>query len=98
MRGRRSNPGDTRVAPNGYHNTYTADGGWRLTHHILIEMKLGRALKADERVEFIDKDRTNLEADNLRVVVKGASTKARERARITTRIADLEAQLRELGE
>lgn len=97
MRGKPSQVGDTRTAPNGYHYTNTHQG-WRLTHHILAEQIIGRPLREDERVEFKDKDRTNLSADNLNVVKKGESTKARTRARLTARIQELQAQLRELDD
>jgi hypothetical protein len=65
-RGRNAKDGETRTAPNGYHYT-KVDGTWRLTHHLVAERKLGRALKDDERVYFKDKDRDNLSPDNLEV-------------------------------
>jgi hypothetical protein len=97
MRGQASKTGDTKTARNGYHYTRTEDR-WRLTHHIVAETKLGRSLKESERVTFKDRNRKNLDPDNLIVVVKGATTVARERARLEARIAELQAQLRELLE
>lgn len=94
-RGQSSKVGDTRVSPNGYHYTKCANA-WRLTHHILMEKKLGRSLKKDERVVFIDRKRSNLSPDNLKVQVKGEASVARQRARLTARINELQAQLSEL--
>lgn len=68
-RGKASNVGDTRVAPNGYHYTRTEEK-WRLTHHLVAEKKLGRPLNADESVRFNDGNKKNLEPKNLRVVKK----------------------------
>jgi hypothetical protein len=94
-RGQSSKVGDTRVSPNGYHYTRT-DKEWRLTHHLLAEKKLGRLLNKDERVIFVDGKRSNLSPDNLKVIVKGSGSVARQRARLTARINELTAQLNEL--
>lgn len=65
-KGKNAKDGDTRTSPNGYH--YTKENGkWRLTHHIIVEKKLGRALRKDERVYFKDRERTNLDPKNLEV-------------------------------
>ena len=85
MRGREAKVGATRVSDNGYHYTKT-ESGWRLTHHILMEEKLGRPLKKRERVYFSDGDRTNLVAENLEVK-ETIDRKAK-------RIADLRARIR----
>jgi hypothetical protein len=95
-RGKASEVGDTRVAKNGYHYTRT-HLKWTLTHHILAEAKLGRPLKDDERANFRDRDRTNLDPDNIIIVKKGSTSVARERARLTARIQELQAQLAELN-
>jgi hypothetical protein len=96
VRGRSSKVGDTRIAANGYHYTRT-DDGWTLTHRIVAERKIGRALSYDERVRFIDGDRSNFrDPDNLDVYqVREASVEKR-KARIAARIDELQAQLAEL--
>lgn len=64
MKGRKASPGDTRIAPNGYHYTRLTDK-WELTHRILMEKELGRPLQKGERVKFIDGDKTNIVIENL---------------------------------
>ena len=96
MRGQKSKTGDTRIAANGYHYTRTT-GGWELTHRISAERKLGRALAYDERVRFIDGDRSNFDdPGNLDVYRVRQATKAKKRARLEARIDELQAQLLEL--
>ena len=94
-RGKAAKPGDTRTSANGYHYTRT-ESKWRLTHHIVAEKSLGRPLKEDERVEFMDKDRTNLAASNLRVVQVGRGSARRRIAQINVRIDELNAEKAEL--
>ena len=94
-RGQKADIGSTRIAPNGYHYTKSDEYNWRLTHHIVVEEKLGRRLLAHERVSFIDNDRTNLSPDNLNVVETKGGTKSK-KVEIRTKIAYLEAQLRDL--
>lgn len=92
MRGQKSKQGDTRVAPNGYHYTRTKEG-WQLTHRLVAARKLGRDLESDERVRFVDGDRSNYsDPSNLEVftVKKGSSEK--QRARLNARIEELIAQ------
>lgn len=102
MRGKASNVGDTRIAPNGYHNTRT-ESGWRLTHHIIMEQTLGRPLRPDERVTFKDGKRTNLKPSNIVVQDKGRTSLRRRLAALIARrddiqaeIDDIEAQLRKV--
>lgn len=95
-RGKASKPGDTRTAANGYHYTRT-EHNWRLTHHIIAEQELGRALKEDERVEFVDRDRSNLSPGNIVVRQKGRGSTRRRIAQIDARIAELQAQRDELA-
>jgi len=97
-RGRLSQPGDTMVNANGYHHTKTASQGWRLTHHILAEQKLGRPLHADEMVRFKDADRANLTVDNVEVIVKTETTIKKRIAKLTSRIDELYAERAELIE
>ena len=61
-------PSVDRVAKNGYSYTRIDSGNWRLTHHIIAEQKLGRAIDpSQERVYFVDKDKTNLDPANIEV-------------------------------
>jgi uncharacterized small protein (DUF1192 family) len=95
MRGKASKIGDTRTSPNGYHYTRTPQG-WKTTHTILMETKLGRPLAANERVRFVDNDKTNLDPDNLKVFTVREGSKARRIAQLKAKIEDLQAQLAEL--
>ena len=52
-RGQKAEVGATRVAPNGYHYTKSDEYNWRLTHHIVMEAKLGRKLLPHYRVLFM---------------------------------------------
>lgn len=97
MRGKAAVEGATMTSANGYHYTHTATA-WRLTHHIIAEKKLGRAINSEtELVAFDDKDRTNLDPSNIVVKEKHKQSANRKRARIEARIADLQAELDELG-
>ena len=96
MRGQKSKEGDTRTSPNGYHYTRTATG-WELTHRLRAEQSLGRSLAYDERVRFVDGDRSHYtDPDNLNVYKVREPTTAKRKARIETKIDDLQAQLLEL--
>ena len=97
VRGRKAKVGDTRVAPNGYHYTRTAKG-WMLTHRLNLQQHLGRPLSSDERVRFVDGDRTNLSITNLDVyVTKKGSTDSRI-ARLEVKKDEIMAELMELYE
>ena len=65
-RGKKREVGSIRIAQNGYRYIQT-ENGQRLLHHVLAETKLGRPLRPDERVYFMDSDRTHVEADNIEV-------------------------------
>lgn len=86
--------GETRVYTNGYHYTRTPTG-WRLTHHLIAEQKLGRPLVAGERAYFTDGDRKNLNPDNIEVVASVGS-KERRINHIVEQIAQLEEELMRL--
>lgn len=87
-RGRKAGVGDTRVARNGYHYTRTEEG-WESTHRLVLREELGRPVGSDERVRFLDGDRTNLDPENLEVYkVREASTH--------TKIARLEVKKDEI--
>ena len=96
-RGLVSEVGETRVSANGYHYTRTKER-WRLTHHLIAEQKLGRALKEDERVTFKDKNKRNLDPDNIVVVLQGRSSLHRRKAQLEARIEELQAELAALEE
>jgi|SRR5215831_10146877 len=90
-RGRKAEVGDTNIAQNGYHYTRTAEG-WVLTHRLIAEEKLGRPLLENERIKFKDKDRTNLNPDNIIVFTGKEASKSRQIARLNARIEELTAQ------
>jgi hypothetical protein len=94
-RGQVAKIGDTMVNANGYHNTRT-ESGWRLTHQIVAEKKLGRALK-DEIVKFIDGDKTNLDPSNIQVIPKNKQSARRRKARLEVQLEDIVAKLREVN-
>lgn len=95
-RGQTVEVGATRVADNGYHYTKTEEG-WRLTHHIIAEQNLGIKVTSEHTVRFIDGKRANLKASNIQVVPKGKGSLRRRRARIETRIDELQAELKEIN-
>jgi hypothetical protein len=84
-RGYRSEIGARRKTQNGYWETRT-ERGWVYDHILIMEEKLGRDLRSNERVYFIDGNRDNLVPGNLEV--RTIKPKTRE-----ARIATLEAKL-----
>jgi hypothetical protein len=88
-RGATAEIGDTFVNQNGYHHTKT-ETGWKATHVIRMEEKLGRPLLKHEFVKFIDGDRTNLDISNLELRVRG------DRKGPQARIDVIDAQIEEL--
>lgn len=97
MRGSKSDVGQTRTAQNGYHYT-KCEEGWRLTHHLVAEEKLGRTLFPHERVVFADGDRTNLDEENVVVRRRSTSSLQRKLEQNTNRIAELESENVQLRE
>lgn len=97
-RGQAVEVGATRVSQNGYHYTKvekvpgTEKPGWRLTHHIIAEKKLGRPLREDERVEFIGK-KSDLRPDNIRIVERGQGSVRRRIAQLEARRDEINAEL-----
>jgi len=96
-RGVRSNVGDTRVAPNGYHYTRTGEG-WQLTHRVMAERDLGRRLLSNERIRFLDRDRANLNPSNIEVYTTKEKTVAAKKAVLESKIEDLQAELEALDD
>lgn len=87
-RGKTAELGEERKSPNGYTYVKCVEG-WVLKHKIVLEKHLGRALLPNERVRFKDKDRNNLDPDNLIVyTIRDKSPKAR--------IAEIDAKIEEL--
>jgi hypothetical protein len=95
-RGKASKVGDTKVSPNGYHYTRMPDG-WQLTGRVIAAEKLGRALKSNERVRFLDGNQLNLDPDNIEVRETKVTNGTR-KARLEARIEELQAKLAELEE
>lgn len=96
-KGTLSPDGSERTSQNGYHYT-KRNGSWVLTHRLVIEAKLGRELRGNERIRFKDGDRTNRDPSNLVVyTVKDRSPAAR-RAEIEAKIEELQAELDSLQE
>lgn len=87
-RGAPAEEGSTKVSQNGYHYT-KSEGSWRLTHHLIAEAKLGRPLNGNERVTFIDGDRTNLKPGNLRIQPKHTAS-------MRKRVTEIELKIQEL--
>lgn len=94
MRGHPAALGDTRTSPNGYHYTRT-ENGWELTGRLVAAKKLGRPLAQNERIRYVDGDRTNLNPDNIEVYVVTKNVNRR-RAQIEARIEELQSELRDL--
>lgn len=91
-RGQSAKVGDTMTNVNGYHNTRT-DEGWRLTHHLIAEEKLGRKLNTgSEMVRFIDGDRSNLSPSNIEVIAKNKTSLRRRLAQVEAKIEELQAE------
>ena len=96
-RGQRSTVGEERVAPNGYHYV-RCEEGWRLKHHLIAEVVLGRPIKTDqELVKFKDGKRDNLDPKNIEVIPRKTGSLRRRKAVIETRIEELEAELAEIN-
>ncbi len=94
-RGKIAEIGATRIAPNGYH--YTKDKrGWILTGRLVMEQQLGRELKSNERVRFIDGNRTNYNPENLRVFLTKDKSPSRRLAELYTKLEEVKEDIRTL--
>jgi hypothetical protein len=91
--------GDERWSANGYHYTKTTNG-WILTHRLLMEEKLGRALLPNERVVFKNRNKRDIRIENLELsVVKSDRKKLMQRkASIQDKIREYQAMLLEVDE
>lgn len=94
-RGQTANVGDTRVAQNGYHYTKT-ESGWRLTHHLTAEKKIGRPLREDEIVKFADKKfrRDPYNEQGVVIIRKKTTSLRRRKAALEEKIRELQAELK----
>ncbi len=97
MRGQRSDLGAVRISPNGYHYTRT-EQGWKLTHRLVVEETLGRKLAENERVRFLDGNRSNRDPNNLEVYIAHEGSKMKKLARLKARLAEVQAQIDDLEE
>jgi hypothetical protein len=66
-KGQRAEVGTRRKTQNGYWTTKTEDG-WKYDHQLVVEQYLGRPLERDEDIRFKDKNKDNLDPDNLEVI------------------------------
>jgi hypothetical protein len=103
MRGEVHPIGGERVAKNGYHyiKVETVNGGseWKLKHHLVAERTLGRKIDtAVERVFFKDTNKENFDPDNIVVEPKKGMTREARKARLQSRIEELQGQLEDLEE
>ena len=94
-RGQVSELGTEHVNQNGYISVKTI-AGWRLKHHLVAESLLGRPLKHDELVSFIDNDRTNFSLDNIVVHPQGEMKYVRRKHWLEGLLEDYNKQYYEL--
>lgn len=92
MRGKPSADGERYVSQNGY--SYTKVGKvWKLTHHLVMEEKLGRPIAPDEMVKFVSGNKLDLRPENIVIVKRGQSSLRKRKAQLEARIEELQAQL-----
>lgn len=71
-RGKERTTVDRYVAPSGYVMVRVGIKKWRLEHRVVMEAVLGRSLRNDEHVHHVDRNRTNNDPKNLRVMERSA--------------------------
>lgn len=89
--------GDKRTSRNGYEYTRT-ERGWELSHRIIARQELGREIGSNERVRFVDGDRTNLSPENLAVYEVKTKTNGRKIAELEAKRDDIDAEIEMLRE
>ncbi len=95
-RGEMARVGDKFTSQNGYHYLRTLTG-WRLEHHVIAEKKFHRTIDTTlETIYFIDRNRDNLDPENIGVRPKRTMTREAKIAHIKARIEDLTAMLQDL--
>lgn len=87
--------GASYTSQNGYHYT-KRDGKFELTHRLIMEQKLGRKLVPGERVGFKDKDRTNLNRDNIYILNKQEPSTKKQLAELYAKRDDIQAMIDDL--
>jgi hypothetical protein len=96
-RGAEAPIGAERVAPNGYRYR-KMDYGWELVSRVLMIEKIGRPLREDEYVAFIDGDKTNIVIENLEIRIRGKASLRKRLAQVEARLAEMLALRDELRE
>lgn len=86
----------TESLSNGYVVIKQNDGSWEYKHHLVAVKKLGRPLKPDERVCFIDNNRLNFDPNNIEIRWKSPAKKYRRKAFLRRRIKETRAKLESL--
>lgn len=88
--------GTVTVNANGYSQTKT-ETGWKGTHTLILEEKLGRRLRPGESARFKDNNRTNLDPENIYLSTSSAyrSIKAKI-AKLQAEIEDRQALIKDL--
>ncbi len=67
-----------------------------LTHRVLVEKDMDRELHENERIKFVDGDRTNLDLSNLEVYQVRQKTRQQRMSRLESKIEELQIELEEL--
>jgi hypothetical protein len=80
---------------NGYVVVKTR-AGWRYKHHMIAEQKLERTLLDNERVVFVDRDRTNLDPENIDIKWKRPTQRYKKRRQLRRKLVQAEEKVREL--
>lgn len=57
------------ISTDGYKRIYAEDGSVKLYHRYVVEDYLNRPLRKEEKVAFIDKDKSNCLIENLAILV-----------------------------
>lgn len=92
-RGKEAQVGDRMVAKNGYAYQKTATRGWVLYHWLIWELANNRHVDPEvEQIRFKDGNKRNYSPDNLIAVPKNTSSIRKKLARLTAKIADLQAE------
>lgn len=58
------------ISTNGYKYCYDEVGKTTLYHRLIAESYLSRELRTDEKLSFIDGDKSNCEVSNLAILIK----------------------------
>ncbi len=94
-RGTPARVGDKRTAPNGYEYIKTTNG-WVTMGRYIAGQKLGRHLRPNERIKYLDGDHSNNDPANIEVYVVKQSNPKRKLARLEAQRDEINAQIEEL--